>query len=321
MIVEQVLAEGIEKVVVVTDEPRQVSRRRHPAGRPGPPPPRPAEPAEGAARGRRASPCCVYDQTCAAEKRRRRKRGLFPDPDKRVFINPAVCEGCGDCGVKSNCVAVVAAGDRARHQARHRPVGVQQGFLLPQRLLPELRHGARRQGEEGRASRVGDSGIASMLASLPEPKLPVARPALHHAGDGRRRHGRRDALGRARPGGAPRRQGLRRHRHDGPGAEGRRGRLPHARRQVGRPDPRHPRRRGRRRPRARLRPGGDGLQQGAGDHQARPHGGGLLRLRDVDGRLHAQRQPQGARRGAAACHRGAGRQGARARTSTRTRRP
>ena len=49
----------------------------------------------------------LYDQTCAAEKRRRRKRGLFPDPDKRVFINPAVCEGCGDCGVKSNCVAVV----------------------------------------------------------------------------------------------------------------------------------------------------------------------------------------------------------------------
>ena len=45
-------------------------------------------------------------QTCAAEKRRRRKRGLFPDPDKRLFINTDVCEGCGDCGVQSNCVAV-----------------------------------------------------------------------------------------------------------------------------------------------------------------------------------------------------------------------
>jgi indolepyruvate ferredoxin oxidoreductase len=49
----------------------------------------------------------VYIQTCAAEKRRRRKRDDFPDPDQRVFINPDVCEGCGDCGVQSNCVSIV----------------------------------------------------------------------------------------------------------------------------------------------------------------------------------------------------------------------
>jgi len=48
----------------------------------------------------------IYDQTCAAEKRRRRKRGLHPDPAERIVINEAVCEGCGDCGVQSNCVAI-----------------------------------------------------------------------------------------------------------------------------------------------------------------------------------------------------------------------
>ena len=49
----------------------------------------------------------VYVQTCAAEKRRRRKRGDFSDPSERLFINPSVCEGCGDCGVQSNCVSLL----------------------------------------------------------------------------------------------------------------------------------------------------------------------------------------------------------------------
>ncbi|HEY4959000.1 MAG TPA: indolepyruvate ferredoxin oxidoreductase family protein, partial [Caldimonas sp.] len=49
----------------------------------------------------------IYEQTCAAEKRRRRKKGELVDPARRLFINERVCEGCGDCSVQSNCVAVV----------------------------------------------------------------------------------------------------------------------------------------------------------------------------------------------------------------------
>ncbi len=49
----------------------------------------------------------IYDQTCAAEKRRRLKKGEFPDLNKRMVINEAVCEGCGDCGVQSNCVSIL----------------------------------------------------------------------------------------------------------------------------------------------------------------------------------------------------------------------
>ena len=87
----------------------------------------------------------IYDQTCAAEKRRRRKRGQYPDPNRRVFINELVCEGCGDCGVQVQLRRHRAGRNALRAQAADRPVGLQQGLFLPQGLLPELRDDRRRR--------------------------------------------------------------------------------------------------------------------------------------------------------------------------------
>ena len=105
-IAAQVLAEGVKKLVVVTDEPDKYPSGFLPAGidvyhR------RDLQAVQMDLAKIDGVTALIYDQTCAAEKRRRRKRGTFPDPVKRAFINPAVCEGCGDCGMKSNCVAIV----------------------------------------------------------------------------------------------------------------------------------------------------------------------------------------------------------------------
>jgi indolepyruvate ferredoxin oxidoreductase len=105
-ITRQVEAEGAKKIVVVTDEPDKYPLG---AGFAHGVTIRHRDDLDAVQKELREIPgltVLVYDQTCAAEKRRRRKRGTFPDPNKRVFINDAVCEGCGDCSDKSNCVSV-----------------------------------------------------------------------------------------------------------------------------------------------------------------------------------------------------------------------
>jgi indolepyruvate ferredoxin oxidoreductase len=105
-ITRQVAAEGARQIVIVTDEPD-----KYPLGTDFAPgiTIRHRDELDQVQRELREVPgltVLIYDQTCAAEKRRRRKRGTFPDPPKRVVINDAVCEGCGDCSDKSNCVSV-----------------------------------------------------------------------------------------------------------------------------------------------------------------------------------------------------------------------
>jgi indolepyruvate ferredoxin oxidoreductase len=106
IIARQVAAEGAVRIAVVTDEPEKYS---HVSGMPGGTTIRHRNDLDAVQRELRATKgltILIYDQTCAAEKRRRRKHGRYPDPPKRLFINDLVCEGCGDCSAKSNCIAV-----------------------------------------------------------------------------------------------------------------------------------------------------------------------------------------------------------------------
>lgn len=104
-IARQVAAEGAAKVVVVTDDPARWRGRPLPSGvtvhhR------KELDKIQRQMRQIPGTTAIVYEQECAAEKRRKRKRGKAPDPDLRMVINERVCEGCGDCSVQSNCISV-----------------------------------------------------------------------------------------------------------------------------------------------------------------------------------------------------------------------
>ena len=102
----QIAAEGVHPIVVVTDEPDKYPVEtnwapgvtiRHRSE---------LDAVQRELREVKGVSAMIYDQTCASEKRRRRKRNAYPDPAKRAVINEAVCEGCGDCGVQSNCLSI-----------------------------------------------------------------------------------------------------------------------------------------------------------------------------------------------------------------------
>ena len=111
-LVQQVAAEGVQKIVIVTDEPEKYAAVD--LGVSIEIPIHHRDELDTVQKTLREYPgvsALIYDQTCAAEKRRRRKKNtpekiVFPDPPKRVFINDAVCEGCGDCSTQSNCLSV-----------------------------------------------------------------------------------------------------------------------------------------------------------------------------------------------------------------------
>jgi indolepyruvate ferredoxin oxidoreductase len=165
IIARQVAAEGAKRIAIVSDEPD-----KYPSGIQWPAiatfhhrseldeVQREMRTVEGLS-------VLIYDQTCAAEKRRRRKRGTFPDPDKRVMINSLVCEGCGDCGVKSNCVSIQPLETEFGRKRTIDQSSCNKDYSCVEGFCPSFVtvHG----GELKKGAPVS----ASALAAVPEPKI------------------------------------------------------------------------------------------------------------------------------------------------------
>ncbi len=113
----------------------------------------------------------LYDQTCASEKRRRRKRGLMPDPDKRVIINELVCEGCGDCSEKSNCLSVVPVETEYGRKRKIDQSTCNKDYSCVNGFCPSFVSVSGAQLRKPNSGITGNTGPQPVI-DLPEPTLP-----------------------------------------------------------------------------------------------------------------------------------------------------
>jgi indolepyruvate ferredoxin oxidoreductase len=170
MITRQVHAEGVKRVVVVTDEPEKYPSE---AGFAPDVTVHHRDDLDAVQRELREIPgttVLVYDQTCAAEKRRRRKRGTYPDPDRRMFINEAVCEGCGDCGVASNGVAIVPRDTSLGRKRAIDQSACNKDYSCVEGFCPSF---VSVYGGELRRRAVAGAAVETGFEDLPAPVLPA----------------------------------------------------------------------------------------------------------------------------------------------------
>ncbi len=162
-------AEGVERIALVSDAPEKFNRRDFPAGTTI----HPRSELDAVQRDLRevkGVSALIYEQTCATEKRRRRKRGQAEDPKRFVMINPLVCEGCGDCSVESNCLSVepveTALGRKRKINLSscNKDFSCLNGFC-PSFVTVEVATRRRKSGAE--------FDLAGALVDLPTPPLPA----------------------------------------------------------------------------------------------------------------------------------------------------
>ena len=173
-IANQVLAEGVQTVVVVTDEPAKYPAGCFAAGvevyhRSD------LDAVQRRLREMAGVTVLIFDQTCAAEKRRRRKKGAMPEPNRRAFINEAVCEGCGDCGVQSNCVSIEPVDTefgrkrRVNQQSCNKDLSCVTGFC-PSFVTVE---GGRLRKGQAMADVDGTAAGTAIIPAVPDARVPA----------------------------------------------------------------------------------------------------------------------------------------------------
>jgi indolepyruvate ferredoxin oxidoreductase len=172
-ITHQMYGESVQRIAVVSDAPEKFNRRDFAEGttldhR---------DQLDAVQRELREYPgvsVLIYEQTCATEKRRRRKRGTLAEPDKRVFINDRVCEGCGDCSVKSNCLSVLPLETEFGRKRAIDQSACNKDYSCVKGFCPSFVtvHGG------SLARRRGSAVPQDLLAGLPEPAAPALEGAF-----------------------------------------------------------------------------------------------------------------------------------------------
>ncbi|MBU6259756.1 MAG: indolepyruvate ferredoxin oxidoreductase family protein [Burkholderiales bacterium] len=172
-IMKSLVSEGVAKLVIVTDEPAKYDGVALEAGvtvhhRDE------LDAIQRRFREIAGTSVIIYDQTCATEKRRRRKRGKLAEPDRRVVINPLVCEGCGDCSVQSNCLSVEPLETEFGRKRRINQNSCNKDFSCVKGFCPSF---VTVEGGRLRRPVKQKRGDLAALPPLPEPDLPAAARA------------------------------------------------------------------------------------------------------------------------------------------------
>ena len=172
-IMNSLVSEGVAKLVIVTDQPEKyegvalapgvVVEHRDELDR-----------IQREFRELQGTTVIIYDQTCATEKRRRRKRGKMVDPDKRVVINELVCEGCGDCGVQSNCLSVEPLETEFGRKRRINQNTCNKDYSCVKGFCPSF---VTVEGGQLKKPKKQQKGDLAGMPALPEPRLPLTETA------------------------------------------------------------------------------------------------------------------------------------------------